>query len=334
MGFRKVAAAAGLIGVFGVISISGTQMVTPNAATPPSDPDFPTLSSVGPAVDPTIAYAGDCYFDSSDDGLLIENRVVNCDTEGLRFEAGSYTVTFRESIIYGQMFTFQYTPGDAGADDYPRAPIFVVEDSDIIQTSTDNNQNRSACCSHYVIRRSYLQGYQSTIGAHNNVVIEDNYMTTTGTHSHSSGMRVLKNTVVDHNTVICRPVHPDLDGGCSAAAVYYSEALDGSSAAAFNLDITNNYFKRGLTAGGFMDVDEDGEPDTMVEPGLPGGPYNATRFVNCEARVDCVDIHFTGNQFDLGWGTDAGEFPLSYGGNTWSGNTWTDGATATSGQVR
>lgn len=310
---KKAAAAAGLVGVFGVISISTTQVVGPDQGAP----EFPTLESVGPATDPTIEYAGDCNFNSSDDGLVIDSRIVDCETDGLRFEAGDYTVTFTNSIIRGQMFTFQYTPGDTGADDYPKAPIFVVEDSDILQTSTANGQDRAVCCSHYVVERSYLQGTHSVAASHNNAVIRDSYLTTDGTSTHSSGLRFLKNSVVDGNTITCAPAYLDPDdAGCSAAAVFYSEDLTGASAAAFNLTITDNYFRRGFL----------GE--------VQAGPYNATRFINCEARVDCVDLTFTGNQFDLGWGVDADEFPLSYGGNVWANNTWTDGATATSGQVR
>lgn len=311
---KKAAAAATLVGVLGLISISGVQVARPEQ---PSDPDFPTLASVGPASDPTIEYSGDCNFGPSDDGLIIGSRIVDCETDGVRFAAGDYTVTFTNSIIRGQMFTFQYTPGDTGADTYPRDPIFVVQDSDILQTSTANGQDRAVCCSHYVVERSYLQGGHSVAAAHNNAVIRDSYLTTDGTSTHSSGMRFLKNSIVDHNTITCAPAYLDPpDAGCSAAAVFYSEDLTGASAAAFNLTITDNYFRRGYL----------GE--------VQAGPYNATRFINCKNRIDCTGITFTGNQFDLGWGVDGDEFPLSYGGNVWSGNTWSDGEVADSGEVR
>ncbi|QEM40914.1 MAG: hypothetical protein [Phage AS32] len=314
----SVVVAGGAIAAF--VTVTATQVITSGGGGEPGGPpvvgDFPTVSSVGPATDPTIAYTGDCNFDASDNGLIIDSRIVDCDAQGLRFSAGNYTVTFRNSIIYGMLFTFQYTPGDAGADTFPRNPIFVVENSDIISLDPVNAQDRAACCSHYSISDSYIIATHSGIGAHNNVTLSGNYITTDGTDTHSSGVRVLKNTVVEDNTIMCQPAYLGTDGGCSAAGVFYSEDIGGNPAASFNLTINHNYFKRG-------NID-----------GTVSGPYNATRFINCEARVDCVDNHFTNNLVDLGWGVDADEFPLTYGGNTWSGNYWVDGQVALSGQNR
>lgn len=276
--------------------------------------DFPTRESVGPAVDPTIAYSGDCYFDSSQNNEIIDSRIIDCDDEGgLRFAADVTGIIFRNSIIEGQMFTIGGTPGDAGADTYPRAPVFTVEDSHIIQATTIDNQDRALCCSHYVVKRSLVEGTHSALAVHNNGVLEGNYITTDGTVTHQSGGRMLKNTVFRGNTLTCMAV-PGYgpDGGCSAAGVFYSEDLAGQSAAAYNLTIEDNYFKR-----------PSGD-----------GPYNATRFINCANRIDCLNITFTGNLFDLGWMTDGDEFPLAYGGNVWSGNYWTDGEPALSGQSR
>jgi hypothetical protein len=307
--------AGGLAGAAMLITVSATQVLTPTGEPPPFE-GYPTIESVGPDVAPTVAYTGDCNFGESDDGLIIDNRIVNCAEEGVRFSAGDYTVTFRDSVINGQLFTFQYTPGDTDADTYPREPVFIVEDSEVYQTSSANGQDRAVCCSHYIIRRSYLQGGHSVAAIHNNGVIEDSYLTTDGTSTHSSGMRVLKNAVIDGNTVICKPAYVGTDGGCSAAAVFYSEALDGSDSAAFNLNINGNYFKRGTIGG------------------VESGPYNATRFIDCENRNDCINLIFTNNQVDLGWGIDADEFPTAYGGNVFSGNTWVDGQSAETGEVR
>lgn len=284
----------------------------------PKAADFPTRESVGPATIPTTVYAGDCYFGNNESPKLVENVVINCDNQsGLRFAEDATGWVFRNSIIRGGMFTINQTPGDPGADTYPRAPVFTVENSRVQQLTTLDNQDRAACCSHYVIKNSLIEGTHSGIGAHNNVVLEGNFITTNGTDSHSSGVRVLKNAVLRGNTIICKPVTPGSDGGCSASGVFYSEALSGQSAAAYNLTLESNYFKRGVTLSG-----------------ASGGAWNATRFINCENRTDCVNIKFTGNLFDIGWGTDAGEFPLAYGGNTWSGNYWTDGVPALSGQGR
>lgn len=288
--------------------------------TPDPDPEpatFPTRSSVGPDVDPTVAYAGDCYFGADESNQVIDGKVLDCDNAGgVRFAVDATGIVFRNSIIRGQMFTVGNTPGDAGAEQN-RAAVFTVEDSKVIQSTTVDWQDRAACCAHYVIKRSLIQGTHSGIGAHNNVVLEGNYITTDGTDSHSSGVRVLKNAVVRGNTIQCKPVTPGQDGGCSAAAVFYSEDLGGNSAAAYNLTIEDNYLKRGVT-----------------QAGEPGGPWNATRFINCANRTDCTGISFTGNQFDPGWQTDGGEFPAAYGGNVWADNTWADGQPATSGQSR
>lgn len=291
---------------------------TPAPTPTPEPATFPTRSSVGPDVDPTVAYAGDCYFGTEQSGEVIDGRVLDCDSAGgVRFAVDATGIVFRNSIIRGQMFTVGNTPGDAGADDATRAPVFTVEDSKVIQSTTVDWQDRAACCAHYVIRRSLIQGTHSGIGAHNNVVLVGNYITTDGTDSHSSGVRVLMNSTLRGNTIQCKPVTPGSDGGCSAAGVFYSEAINGTSAAAFNLTIEGNYFKRGVT-----------------QAGEPGGPWNATRFINCANRTDCTGITFTGNQFDLGWQTDGGEFPAAYGGNVWADNAWTDGGPALSGQSR
>lgn len=72
----------------------------------------------------------------------------------------------------------------------------------------------------------------------------------------------------------------------------------------------------------------------MTPSGEPGGPWYGTRFINCAKRTDCTGITFTGNQFDRGWGTDGGEFPVAYGGNVWADNTWADGEPALSNTSR
>lgn len=275
--------------------------------------DFPTLASVGPATDPTIPYSGDCYFDASQSGEIIDSRILDCDSAGgVRFAVDATNIVFRNSIIYGQMFTIGNTPGDPGAEQDTRDPVFTVEDSDIIQATTIDFQDRALCCSHYVVKRSLIQGTHSGLAVHNNAVLEDNYITTDGTNTHQSGGRILKNAIFRGNTVTCMAV-PGYgpDGGCSAAMVFYRENLSGQPAAAYNLTIEGNYFKR--PAG--------------------DGPYNATRFAGCDTNNDCINITFTGNLFDLGWMTDGDEFPND-AGDVFSGNYWTDGQPAASGESR
>jgi hypothetical protein len=298
----------------------------PTDPTDPPDPvTFPTRSSVGPDIDPTELYAGACYFGAARSGEVIEAKIIDCDAAGgVRFAPEVTGVIFRDSIIRGQMLTTGNTAGDASADTYPREPVFTVEDSRIVQSTTAEWQDRAACCSHYVIKRSLIQGTHSGLAVHNNAVLEGNFITTDGTDSHSSGARILRNAVIQGNTFQCKPVTPGKDGGCSAAAVFYREALGNvADHRVYNLTIAGNYFKRGVTP-----VD----PDTG-EGGEPGGPWFATRFAGCDTRDDCVDITFTDNVFDLGWGTDGGEFPDD-AGDVWADNTWIDGEPATSGQGR
>lgn len=296
-----------------------TPTSTPTPTQPPDDVpqpgDFPTATSVGPDVEPTQTYAGDCTFDASESGLVVENRIVNCAADGLRFAENTSGIVFRDSVIRGQMLTVGNTPGDPGADQ-SRGPVFTVESSRIIQSQTGNAQDRAACCAHFVIRDSLVQGTHSGLAAHSNVVLEGNYITSDGTDSHSSGGRILRNTVVRGNTFVCKPVTPGHDGGCSAPAVFYREALTGEGAAAFNLTIERNYFKQGVTASG-----------------QPGGAWYATRFAGCDTANDCVNIRFTGNLFDRGWGTDAGEFPND-AGDVWADNWWVDGQPALSNTSR
>jgi hypothetical protein len=295
----------------------------------PQIADFPTRESVGPAVDPTVAYSGDCYFSNEESPKLVENVIIDCEANsGLRFAENASGWVFRNTIIRGMMFTINQTLGDPGAETYPREPIFTVEDSEIIQrvVEGDPGQDRALCCSHYVVRNSLIQGSHSVLAVHNNAIIEDNYMTTDGTSTHQSAGRMLRNVVLRGNTISCTPhgnadpgnpaYQPYDDSGCSAHAVFYREALGGENVPAFNLTIENNYFKRGVTAGG-----------------QSGGPYYATRFIDCADWTDCTGITVTGNLFSLDEGTDAGEFPF-YGGNVWANNYWTDGQPAESNQSR
>jgi hypothetical protein len=292
-----------------------TQTPTDSPTSSPTEPPteeptpalFPTRSSVGPDVEPTQTYAGDCEFGASESNIVIEGQIVDCAGTGLRFAKEVANVTFRNSIIRGQMLTL----GDSEHDNSMREPMFIVEDSRIIQDSTQGAQDRALCCAHFIVKRSLVQGTHSGLWAYNNATLVGNYITTDGTDSHSSGMRVLKNTTLQGNTVVCKPVTAGKDGGCSAAAVFYREF-----GVPQNLTIDGNYFKQGVT-----------------QSGEPGGPWYATRFAGCDRNDDCTDITFTGNLFDRGWGTDGGEFPND-AGDVWSDNYWVDGEPARSGQAR
>jgi hypothetical protein len=283
--------------------------------------DFPTRDSVGPATDPTQVYTGDCYFGPSESGTVIDSKILNCDGEGIRFGDGVTGVVFRNSILRGGMVTMLSDMAD-DADSHP--VVFTVEDSEIIQNVQSSSfPDRGVSASHFVIKRSLIQGSHSAVGGHNGATLIGNFITTDGTDTHQSGIRLLMNAVVRGNTITCKPVaiggtQPLYDGsGCSAHGVFYREKMSGIKAPAYNLTIENNYFKRG----------------TVGTTSQLAGPYYATRWIDCAEWTDCVGIRFTGNLFSLGEGTDGGEFPF-YGGNVWSGNYWTDGQPASSGQGR
>jgi hypothetical protein len=109
--------------------------------TPDPEPEpagvFPTRNSVGPEVEPTTAYTGDCYFSVAESGEVIDGKILNCDSAGgVRFAVDATGIIFRNSVIKGQMFTIGNTPGDPGAEQDNRAPVFTVEDSRIIQSTT------------------------------------------------------------------------------------------------------------------------------------------------------------------------------------------------------
>jgi hypothetical protein len=300
------------------------QFTAPATAPPtgvPKAADFPTRESVGPAVEPTQVYTGDCYFGPGESGTVIDNKILNCDGEGVRFADGVTGVVFRNSILRGGMVTMLSDMAD-DADSHPI--VFTVEDSRIIQNVQSSSfPDRGVSASHFVIKRSLIQGSHSAVGGHNGATLIDNFITTDGTDTHQSGIRLLMNAVVRGNTITCKPVtvggtQPLYDGsGCSAHGVFYREKMSGIKAPAYNLTIENNYFKRG----------------TVGSTNQLAGPYFATRWIDCAAWTDCVGIRFTGNLFSLGEGTDGGEFPF-YGGNVWTNNYWTDGVPALSGQGR
>jgi hypothetical protein len=265
---------------------------------------FPTRTSVGPSVEPTVVWDGDCYVTQSN--LVIENRIINCSNEGFHIARGTTGVVIRNSVVNGGIAT-GFTPGDPESEDLTYPIVFTVESSRIIQAAGASYDDRAICCSHFVVRNSLVQGSHSGGWAFNKATLEGNYITTDGTDTHQSGIRVLKNTTFRGNTVVCKPVLPGTDdSGCSAAAVFYREF--GVPA---NLTIENNYFHR----------------DPV------GGPYFGVRFIDCQNTDDCVNIKFTGNLFDLDWGTDGDEFPDD-AGDVWSNNWWVDGEPAYSGQNR
>jgi hypothetical protein len=232
---------------------------------------------------------------------------VNCQNDGLVIASGTTGVVIRNSVVNGGVFT-EFWPQSAQADNNSHATVFTVESSRVISGPATGHDGRALGSAHFVARNSYIEGSHSGMFAYNKAVLENNYITTSGTDTHQSGMRMLKNSTLRGNTVFCKPVaSAGADGGCSADAVFYREF-----GVPTNLTIERNYFPRNASGG---------------------GQWFAIRFVDCRQQGDCSNLKVSGNLFDRNQGTDAGEFPTG-NGNAWSDNWWSDGAQAASGQVR
>jgi outer membrane biosynthesis protein TonB len=284
---------------------------TPDPDGPPSAADFPTPDSVGPATEPTQAWTGGCTVTT--DGLVIEGVVVSC-PGGLVMgnvngdgapDRSVQGVVIRDSVVNGGVFTSEVDTDDVAGNNPLHPQIFSIESSRVL-CAPERDSCRAVGLAHYSVRDSYLRGTHSGGWAHNKVVIEDSYITTTGTSTHQSGIRMLKNSTLRGNTIFCTPAGSDVDGGCSADGVFYREfGVPG------NLAIEGNYFRRGSGQGQWF----------------------ATRFIDCQLVDVCVNIRMTGNLFDRGQGTDGGEFPND-AGDVWADNYWVDGEPARSGQAR
>lgn len=278
---------------------------------PPAAGDFPTPDSIGPATEPTKAWTGSCTVTTDD--LVIEGVVVSC-PGGLEMgnvngdqapDRSVQGVVIRDAVVNGGVFTSEVDTDDAAGNDASHPQIFAVESSRIVCAPAQDSC-RAVGLAHFSVRDSYLRGTHSGGWAHNNVVIEDSYITTTGTSTHQSGIRMLKNSTLRGNTLFCAPAGSEKDGGCSADGVFYREF-----GVPENLTIEGNWFRR-----------DAGQ-----------GQWFATRFVDCQLVDVCVNISMVGNVFDRGQGTDGGEFPDDTG-DVWSDNFWADGQPARSGEAR
>lgn len=281
---------------------------------PPVPADFPTVNSVGPTVDPTITYGGSCTITTDD--LVIEDRIINCTATGVEIAAGVEGLIIRNSIVNGGITT-DFDNESVEANDNNHPTVFTIESSRVFALAS--GVNRPVNVAHFNVYDSELKGDASGGWAHNKVIIEDSYIHTAGNSSHQSGLRMQKNSTLRNNTIFCTPFPEsdddqsgppfDVDGGCSADAVFYREPEP-----TINLTVEHNYFPA--------------DPDIF--------PFNATRWIDCNSPgvTDCLGNTFTGNLFDLGpWGTDAGEFPDD-ATNTWEDNWWVDGVPALRDEVR
>lgn len=294
---------------------SPTPTETPTSPSPTATPtgvpvpaDFPTTSSVGPTTEPTQTYGGSCTV--TQNGLVIEDRIVDCQGEGLVIDATG--VVIRNSVVNGGVFT-TFREQTTQADNNAHPTVFTVESSRIVAGPATSHDGRALGWAHFVVRDSHVIGSHSGAFAYNKTVFEDNYIQTDGTSTHQSGLRMLKNSTLRGNTIWCKPVPPpaytDVDGGCSADAVFYREF-----GTPVNLTIDRNYFR-------------------TTKPTSGQGQWFATRFIDCDKVDVCTGLKFINNLFDLGQGTDGGEFPND-AGDVWADNYWTDGTPALSNDSR
>ncbi len=204
----------------------------------------PTPTSVGvPRGTSLSPYRGPCTITKP--RTVIREKTVTCDqlhikTTGVRIERS----LVNGSVLVGTQDDYEPTVvSDPEGDD----PIRVtVVDSEI--STPSGSDFRPISSSHYVVKRSYLHGTESGAECHNACTIKRSYIH--GFGEHASGIRILRNGTLKHNTIWCEPNPrsdedrdgvPDPDGGCSGNLVMYEEF----GTPHHNL-VKHNYFPAGL----------------------------------------------------------------------------------------
>jgi hypothetical protein len=169
-------------------------------------------------------YQGPCTITRT---RVIAKKVINCSP----LEIKAVGVVIRKSRINGSIRVG--TQDDANpteiSDPAGDGPIRVtVRKSEIDASRTPDV--RPIGSSHYVVKFSHLHGTFSGAECHNACTIKWSYVH--GFGSHASGLRILRNGRLRHNTIWCEPNPssdddhdgvPDADGGCSGNLVMYEE---------------------------------------------------------------------------------------------------------------
>jgi hypothetical protein len=246
-----------------------------------SRPWPPTPTNVGvPAGMSLKAYNGPCTITKA--GQVIEGRTITC----APLEIRTTGVVIRDSKINGAIFVGSQDDSDPAGKG---ATGVTVLDSEIDASSTPDLRPISS--SHFVVKRSYLHGSYSGAECHNACKIKRSYVTGSGTHA--SGMRILRNGKLKHNTIWCEPLPGLVDGGCSGNLTMYEEF-----GVPENNVIKHNYF--------------------------PGGSFYFSLKFNGEdnGRIRILDNVFGKSQAG---NTDDWDPKSS---NVWTGNTMTTGRTA------
>lgn len=171
----------------------------------------PTPTNVGvPAGTNLKAYKGSCTITKA--GKVISNRTITC----APLEIKTTGVVIQGSKINGAIFVGSQDDSDPAGKGATRVTVL---DSEIDASSAPDLRPISS--SHFVVKRSYLHGSYSGAECHNACKIVRSYVTGSGTHA--SGMRILRNGKLKHNTIWCEPLPGLVDGGCSGNLTMYEE---------------------------------------------------------------------------------------------------------------
>jgi hypothetical protein len=188
----------------------------------------PTPTNVGvPAGTNLKAYNGSCTITKP--RTVIKNKAINC----APLEIRTTGVVIQGSKINGAVFVGSQDDSDPAGKGATRVTVL---DSEIDASSAPDLRPISS--SHFVVKRSYLHGSYSGAECHNACKIKRSYVT--GSGSHASGMRILRNGKLKHNTIWCEPLPNLEDGGCSGNLTMYQEFGTPE-----NNVIKHNYFPAG-----------------------------------------------------------------------------------------
>ncbi|MCP3144317.1 DUF4082 domain-containing protein [Pyxidicoccus xibeiensis] len=272
----------------GNVSAASNSVTATTAPTQPSG-GFPNASNTGvPAGTQLTPYTGPCTITAAN--TVIDSKTVNCD---LLIRAAG--VTIRNSKINGSVATeenstgYSFTLTDSHVDAGDRVVTGVGAVNFTAIRVHVQGGNRSMHCWHDCeIRDSYVHGQMTD---------------ETGT-AHESGIRMGRNAIIRHNTIICDAPDVPPDAGCSAALTGY-----GDFAPVENNLVENNYFPG--TTGGFCAYggSSQGKPYS--------GATNNIRFIG--------NVFGRGSSGRCGWYGAITSFDTSEPGNVWSNNTWEDG---------
>ena len=189
----------------------------------------PTPTSVGvPAGTNLSAYRGSCQITRPN--TVIDSKTINCSPLDIQTTG----VVIQSSKINGAITVGAQDDADPEGNGAIRVTVL---DSEI--DSSVSPDLRPIAWSHFIVKRSYLHGGYSGGECHNACKIKRSYVT--GSGSHASGLRILRNGKLKHNTIWCEPQPAYEAGGCSGNLVMYEEF-----GTPHNNVVKHNYFPAGL----------------------------------------------------------------------------------------